>query len=166
MRTSHFSKDVQEFLKLLAANKVKYLIVGGEAVIYHGYARLTGDVDFFFEPSGQNARNLYAALKVFWSGDVPGIKAFEELLEEGLILQFGVPPNRIDLINQITGVTFRQAWKNRVNSSIGSTGRKVPVYLIGLEELIKNKKAIGRPKYLEDLKYLREQEKLRRPNRH
>ena len=47
MRVSYFSKDVQEFLKLLAAHKVKYLIVGGEAVIYHGYARLTGDVDFF-----------------------------------------------------------------------------------------------------------------------
>jgi predicted nucleotidyltransferase len=165
MRTSHFSKDVQEFLKLLAANKVKTLIVGGEAVIYHGYARLTGDVDFFFEPSRQNARKLYAALKEFWSGDIPGIKAFDELLEEGLILQFGVPPNRIDLINQVSGVTFREAWENRIKTSIESTGREVPVYLIGLEELIKNKKAIGRPKDMEDLKYLRGRRKLGRSNR-
>jgi hypothetical protein len=72
MRASYFSKDVQEFLKLLASRQVKYLIVGGEAVIYHGYARLTGDVDFFFEPSKQNARKLYKALKEFWAGEIPG----------------------------------------------------------------------------------------------
>ncbi len=162
MRASYFSKDVQEFLKLLAANKVKYLIVGGEAVIYHGYARLTGDVDFFFEPSKQNASKLYEALKEFWSGNIPGIKALEELIEKGLIIQFGVPPNRIDLINEITGVTFREAWKNRIKTGIESSGGEVPIYLIGLEDLIKNKKAIGRPKDMEDLKYLVGVKKLKK----
>jgi hypothetical protein len=141
---------------------VKYLIVGGEAVIYHGYARLTGDVDFFFEPSNQNARKLYKALKEFWAGEIPGIRTFEELMELGLILQFGVPPNRIDLINQISGVTFREAWENRITTDIKSEGREVPIHLIGLEELIKNKKAIGRPKDVEDLKYLKEVKKLRK----
>jgi len=162
VRASYFSKDVQEFLNLLAAHKVKYLIVGGEAVIYHGYARLTGDVDFFFEPSKQNARKLYQALKEFWAGDIPGIKAFDELMEEGLILQFGVPPNRIDLINQISGLTFREAWENRIRTGIESAGGEVPIYLIGLQELIKNKKAIGRPKDMEDLQYLRGVKKLRK----
>ena len=162
MKASCFSEDVQEFLKILAVHKVKYLIVGGEAVIYHGYARLTGDVDFFFESSRQNARKLYEALKEFWGGDIPGIKAFDELMEEGLILQFGVPPNRIDLINQISGVTFREAWENRITTDIESEGREVPIHLIGLEELIKNKKAIGRPKDVEDLKYLKEVKKLRK----
>jgi hypothetical protein len=131
-------------------------------VIYHGYARLTGDVDFFFEPSKQNARKLYKALKEFWAGEIPGISAFEELMELGLILQFGVPANRIDLINQISGVTFREAWKNRITTDIESEGREVPIHLIGLEELIKNKKAIGRPKDMEDLKYLKEVKKLRK----
>jgi len=79
MRASYFSKDVEEFLKLLAAHKVKYVIVGGEAVIYHGYARLTGDVDFFFEPSKQNARKLYDALTAFWAGAISGITTLEEL---------------------------------------------------------------------------------------
>jgi len=162
MRASYFSKDVQEFLKLLADYKVKYLIVGGEAVIYHGYARLTGDVDFFFESSRQNARKLYVALKEFWAGEIPGIRAFEELMEIGLILQFGVPPNRIDLINQITGVTFPGAWENKTIDSIESAGEEIPIYFIGLEELIKNKKAIGRPKDMEDLKYLRGVKKLRK----
>jgi len=162
MRASYFSKDVREFLKLLAAHKVKYIIVGGEAVIYHGYARLTGDVDFFFEPSKQNARKLYEALKQFWAGEIPGIRTFEELMEIGLILQFGVPPNRIDLINQISGVTFRDAWENKTIDSIESAGEEIPIYFIGLEELIKNKKAIGRPKDMEDLKYLRGVKKLRK----
>jgi hypothetical protein len=84
MRASYFALDVQEFLKLPATHKVKYLIVGGEAVIYHVYARLTGDVDFFFEPSKQNARKLYEALKEFWAGEIPGIRIFEELMEIGL----------------------------------------------------------------------------------
>jgi len=83
-------------------------------------------------------------------------------MEEGLILQFGVPPNRIDLINQISGVTFREAWENRITTDIESEGREVPIHLIGLEELIKNKKAIGRPKDVEDLKYLKEVKKLRK----
>jgi len=160
MRASYFSRDVQEFLELLAAHKVKYLIVGGEAVIYHGHARLTGDVDFFFEPSKQNARKLYDALKEFWAGDIPGIEAFDELMEEGLILQFGVVPNRIDLINRISGVTFREAWENKTRESIESAGKNVPIYFIGLEELIANKQAIGRPKDMQDLEYLREQKKL------
>lgn len=162
MKASCFSDDVQEFLKLLAAHRVKYVIVGGEAVIYHGYARLTGDVDFFFESSRQNARKLYEALKEFWAGEIPGIKAFDELMEEGLILQFGVPPNRIDLINQIGGVTFREAWENKSRDSLESAEKKIPVYLIGLRELIKNKEAIARPKDMQDLKYLREAKKLRK----
>jgi hypothetical protein len=162
MKASCFSDDVQEFLKLLAAHRVKYVIVGGEAVIYHGYARLTGDVDFFFESSRQNARKLYEALKEFWAGDIPGIKAVDELMEEGVILQFGVPPNRIDLMSRISGVTFREAWENKSRDSIASGEKKIPIYLIGLKQLIKNKEAIARPKDMEDLKYLREAKKLRK----
>lgn len=101
-------------------------------------------------------------MKEFWAGDIPGIKAVDELMEEGLILQFGVPPNRIDLINRISGVTFRDAWENRTTTGIESEGKKLPVYLIGLKELIKNKEAIGRPKDMEDLKYLRQVIKLRK----
>jgi hypothetical protein len=123
---------------------------------------LTGDVDFFFEPSKQNARKLYEALKEFWAGEIPGVESFEELKEIGIILQFGVPPNRIDLINRISGVTFRDAWENRTITSIESEGKKLPVYLIGLKELIKNKEAIGRPKDMEDLKYLRQVIELRK----
>lgn len=155
MEISHFSKDIQEFLKLLAKFRVRYVIVGGEAVIYHGYARLTGDVDFFYEASPENSRSLYDALREFWAGDIPGVKSFEEFLEIGAIIQFGASPNRIDLINSIAGVDFQEAWDNKVEEKLSIKGRNVPVYLIGLEELIKNKESLGRFKDLDDLRYLK-----------
>jgi len=155
MKASHFSKDIQEFLELLAKHNVKYVIVGGEAVIYYGYARLTGDVDFFFGTSKENAKRLYDALNEFWGGDIPGINSFEEVMESGTILQFGVPPNRIDLVNHIDGVTFEEAWTGRKTTSVEISGESIPVHFIGLGQLITNKEAIQRPKDLEDLKYLK-----------
>ena len=109
-----FSKDVLDFLLLLHKNGVRYLIVGGEAVIFHGYARLTGDIDFFYEATPKNVKRLYEALREFWQGNVPGIAAAQEFLQVGLVIQFGVPPNRIDLVNQIDGVKFEEAWRNKV----------------------------------------------------
>jgi predicted nucleotidyltransferase len=155
MRASHFSKDTREFLQLLATHRVKYLLVGGEAVIYYGSARLTGDIDFFFEPNPSNARKLFKALIDFWGGDIPDIQKPEDLLTPHLIVQFGVPPNRIDLVNSITGVDFPDAWKGRIEEKIEGQGQKIPIYLIGLEQLIRNKHAVGRPKDREDLKFLK-----------
>ena len=155
MKASHFSKDIQEFIMLLAKHNVKYVIVGGEAVIYYGYARLTGDVDFFFGTSKENAQRLYNALDEFWRGDIPGVNSFEEVMASGTILQFGLPPNRIDLVNQIDGVTFEEAWMGKTTISVGISDESIPVHFIGLDQLITNKEAIKRPKDLEDLKYLK-----------
>jgi len=155
MRASHFSKDIRDFLRLLSIHQVKYLLVGGEAVIYYGSARLTGDVDFFFEPSPSNTRRLYAALIDFWAGNIPNIEKPEDLQPPHLIIQFGVPPNRIDLVNTITGVLFSEAWKDRIEEKIEIQDREIPIYFIGLEQLIKNKRAVGRPKDREDLKFLK-----------
>ena len=154
MKAAHFSRDTQDFLRVLSKHHVRYLIVGGEAVIYYGYARLTGDVDFFFEQSAENAQNLFAALEGFWQGDVPGIDRVDALLEPGVIVQFGVPPNRIDLISRIDGVSFKDAWANRVTTGAEIHGEQVVINFIGLDDLITNKKAINRPKDQEDLKYL------------
>jgi len=155
MKASHFSKDTQEFLRLLAKEEVKYVIAGGEAVIYYGYARLTGDVDFFYEPLKENALRLFKALNEFWSGDIPGVDTFEELMQTGIVLQFGSPPNRIDLVSIIDGVTFKEVWTNRTITRIEIGGETIPVNFIGLDELIRNKETIKRPKDLEDLKYLK-----------
>ena len=155
MKASHFSKDIQQFFELLAKHTVKYVIVGGEAVIYYGYARLTGDVDFFFGISKENPQCLYDALDEFWGGDIPGVDSFRQVMQSGTILQFGVPPNRIDLVNHIDGVTFEEAWTGKATTSVEISGKSIPVHFIGLDQLITNKEAIKRPKDLEDLKYLR-----------
>jgi hypothetical protein len=86
---------------------------------------------------------------------VPGIASADELMEPGIIIQFGVPPNRMDLINSADGVTFSEVWQNRITEEMKISGRVVPVNFMGMEELIKNKEAIARPKDQEDLKYLR-----------
>lgn len=165
MKATHFSEDTQEFLGLLAEYRVRYVIVGGEAVIYYGHARLTGDVDFFYDPSVQNALDLYKALQSFWEGSIPGLDSPEELMEKGMILQFGMPPNRIDLINTIAGLGFEEAWRSRTTVTVEIRGRPVPIHYIGLDELIRNKEAIQRPKDQEDLKYLRKAKELKQENR-
>lgn len=155
MKASHFSEDIQEILTLLAKHQVKYLIVGGEAVIYYGHARLTGDIDLFYEASLGNGAKLYQTLDEFWKGDIPEVVSSEELLEPGIILQFGAPPNRVDLLNTIDGVSFQDAWLNKTTVYIQIGDNKIPLYFIGLDDLIRNKETLGRYKDLEDLKYLR-----------
>lgn len=156
MTASHFPQDFLDIFVLLRKHGVRFLIVGAEAVIYHGYARLTGDIDLFYEPSLKNRRALFAALREFWSGEVPGIGSVQDLARKGMIIQFGYPPNRIDLLNAISGVTFNEAWKGRISENLQVRGQTIAVCYIGLAALIKNKKAVGRPKDLEDLKYLLE----------
>jgi hypothetical protein len=151
---AHFSPDTRAFIEVLHERGVRYLIVGGEAVIFHGRARLTGDVDFFFASDPENAGRLFAALRAFWEGDVPGVEDASELMPEGLILQFGLPPNRIDLINEIDGVSFAEAWEGRVVAVMLGEHGEIPIPYIGIAELARNKRAAGRPKDLDDLEYL------------
>lgn len=152
---SYFSPDIRDFIALLSRYQVRYVVVGGEAVIHYGHARLTGDIDFFYDRTAGNAEALFHALLVFWSGRIPGLEAAGELQEEGVIIQFGRPPNRIDLLNRIDGVTFSEAWDTRVTVLVKTPGGDVPLHYLGLEKLIQNKATAGRPKDLEDLAFLR-----------
>ena len=154
MKAEQFSPDVQEFLRILADHQVRYLLIGGTAVIYHGHARLTGDVDFLYDCSAANVDRLWVALQEFWGGSVPALASAEELLERDLVVQFGRPPNRIDLIANLAAVPFGSAWDNRIRESMVVGGRDVPVWILGLAELMAAKRDAGRPKDLEDLKYL------------
>ncbi len=149
-----FSEDILAFLQLLAARRVRYLVVGGEAVIYHGYPRVTGDVDFFYENTGANAQRLFNTLLDFWAGRIPGVRSPEELREPGLIFQFGRPPHRIDLMNRIDGVSFLEAWRSRITARLETASGPVPIRYIDLGPLLKNKRASGRAKDLEDARFL------------
>lgn len=152
----HFSTDIQEFIRLLYSHDVRYVITGGEAVIYYGHVRLTGDVDIFYDRQFENAQRLFRALSEFWGGNIPDVAEAKELADAGLILQFGRPPNRIDLLNRIEGVSFEEAWSGRQEVLLAFESEAVPMYYIGLEQLIANKESVGRPKDQDDLTYLKE----------
>jgi hypothetical protein len=154
LNASCFAADTLEFLTALDRHAVKYMIVGGEAVIFYGYARVTGDIDFFYELTPENTERLFAALRDFWQGSIPGLTAAVELMPPGTIIQFGVPPNRIDLVNRIDGVDFTQAWPNRSRAFIRHQDRDIPLCYLGRNDLVRNKRAVGRPKDLDDLRFL------------
>jgi hypothetical protein len=154
LSSSPFSRDVVEFIQLLTRFKVRYLIVGGEAVIFHGYPRLTGDIDFFYECTSRNAARLFRALEAFWNNDIPGLKTVDELLDQGVIIQFGRPPNRIDLHNQLTGVSFARAWASRVDQQLRISSGSLKLHYIGIGALRRNKRATARPRDLDDLQHL------------
>jgi len=126
MKASYFSPDVQEFIRVLSEYDVRYVIVGGEAVVYHGHARLTNGIDFFYEPTAENAENLWNALDEYWAGEMPGLKSAEGLLLIGATVQYGVPPNQIVLYNSMTNVAFDEAWDAKVEESIRIRGKNIP----------------------------------------
>jgi hypothetical protein len=150
----HLSPDIQQFVRLLHKHAVRYLLVGGEAVIHHGHPRLTGDVDFFYESTPINAVRLFAALREFWGGEVPAVSRAEDLLEPGVVIQFGRPPNRIDLISKLGTVSFRRAWRRRLRETLHMKRGKVPLPTIGLDDLLQSKRDAGRHKDLEDIEVL------------
>jgi len=153
--SDHFSNDTLEFIRLLNARGVRYVVVGGEAVIFHGYARFTGDVDFFFADDAANVGALYGALQTFWGGRVPEVARAEELAEPGVIVQFGRPPNRIDLMNRIDAVDFAEAWDTRIEAHIESPTGPILLPVLSLKSLLRNKECTARAKDLEDAHYLR-----------
>ena len=122
---SYFSDDILDFLVLLDKYSVKYLIVGGQASIYYGHVRLTGDIDIFYENKNDNIEKLFKVLHEFWAGNIPLLNKPEELKQSGMVFQFGVPPNRLDLINNIGNVDFEEAWDTRETVLIELNNKKV-----------------------------------------
>jgi predicted nucleotidyltransferase len=153
IEATHFSPDTLEFIRVLQKHRVRYVVIGGEAVIFYGHARFTGDVDFFYSTDLENTECLFAALVEFWDGNVPGIRGPAELREPGYIVQFGRPPNRIDLLSSADGVTFEEVWQTRQIVDIEGPG-KLQTAIIDIGKLIQNKRSAGRPKDLDDLKFL------------
>jgi predicted nucleotidyltransferase len=133
-------KDLKEFIELLNSNAVEYVVVGGHAVAYHGYPRFTGDLDFFVRPSQENASRVVTVLKLVGFTDADDLKTL--LTVPGKVVQLGRPPNRIDILSGVSGITFEQA----LGSSEIAELDGLPVRMIGFDALIENKTASGRPK--------------------
>jgi hypothetical protein len=136
--------DFRDLFAAFNAARVRYLLVGGYALAFHGRPRFTKDLDVWLDPESENAQRAYAALETF--GAPLHELRISDLERPGLIFQIGVAPNRIDVLTSIDGVTFAEGWSDRQETQYSD--QKVPV--IGLRHLIKNKRATGRPQDLLD----------------
>jgi hypothetical protein len=140
--------DFKEFLKLLNEKEVRYLLIGGYAVGYHGYPRATNDMDIWIAIHPDNAERMVAALKEF-GFDLPELKT-ELFLKESTIVRMGIPPMRLEISTEISGVEFEECYGNRVMDTLDG----VQANIIDLHHLKVNKKASGRLKDLADLENL------------
>ena len=137
----------KELLQLLNESQVEYLIVGGFAVMKYGEPRYTKDLDVWVHNSQQNSIRVVEALKRFGAPlDHDRITA-ETFAAKQVVYQIGVAPVRIDILTEITGVDFSNAWKRRVPSTFFG----IPVHFISLDDLVTNKQALGRSSDLKDL---------------
>lgn len=137
-----------EFINLLNSHDVKYVLVGGWAVIFEGYSRTTGDIDFLVEMSEENAERILASIKEFWGSTIGFDKS--DFLKMDNVIMMGRPPFRIDILTSISGVSFEEVFNNsKVYKEDG-----FEVRCIHINELIRNKKSSGRFKDLADAEML------------
>ena len=148
MATIQLPNDFKDFLKLLNAHEVEYLLIGGYAVGYYGYPRATADMDIWIAIQPRNAEKVVSALEEF-GFDVPGLSS-QLFLQENKIIRMGVPPVRLEISTTISGVNFDECFEERVVTKLDG----VKVNLISLRHLKINKKASGRHKDLNDLENL------------
>jgi predicted nucleotidyltransferase len=145
MAMIHLPLDFKEFLRLLNAHQVDYLLIGGYAVGYFGHPRATADMDIWIAMNSANADRIVTVLKKF-GFDMPELSA-ELFLKEWQIIRLGVPPVRIEISTTISGVDFDECFAEKVTTEMDG----VQVNLISLNHLKINKKASGRHQDLADL---------------
>ena len=148
MATIRLPPDFKEFLKLLKDHKVRYLLIGGYAVGYHGYVRATVDMDIWVAIHPDNAERIVSVLKEF-GFDLPELSP-QLFLKEKQIIRMGIPPLRLEIATSISGVEFDGCYEARVVEELDG----VEVDLIDLKHLKLNKKGSGRLKDLSDLENL------------
>jgi len=141
-------QDFKELLELLNARGVEYLVIGGFAYSFHAKPRFTADMDVLVKPDAANAKRLLAALDEFGFASLK--LTIDDFVQDGTIVQLGIEPGRVDILTSIAGVSWEDAWKNRVSGVLSGT----PALFIGREDLIRNKLAAGRPQDLLDVKVL------------
>jgi hypothetical protein len=140
--------DFVDLLRAFIAADVRFLIVGAYALAVHGKPRGTGDMDVWVDATPANARRVMRALAAF--GAPLGQIAETDFARTGVTYQIGVPPGRIDILTELTGLAFEEAWPDRVSQEFGD----VDVPVIGRAAFIRNKRATGRLKDLADIEGL------------
>ena len=151
MSTSDFS----DLLRLFEDSEIRYLVVGGYAVMVYTEPRFTKDLDIWIDPTPENAKKVFAALAQF-GAPLTGCTA-ADFATPDMVYQIGVPPIRIDILTCITAVEFAEAWRERERRPFQGN----PAWFVGREHLLRNKQAAGRPRDLIDAEELRLAARLR-----
>jgi hypothetical protein len=138
-------------LTALIETDSRFLVVGAHALAVHGFPRATQDIDIWIDAAATNSERVWQALERFGAPvSALGLRK-DDLTHLGMVFQFGLPPNRIDLLTSISGVSdFESAWQQRVAHEV--RGRSIP--FIGRDALLQNKLAAGRKKDLADAELL------------
>ena len=144
------NEDFVDMLGCLQRAAVEFVVVGAHALAAHGIPRSTGDIDIFVRPSAENAGRVVQALIEFGAPVAAHQVGESDFSTAGTVYQIGLPPRRIDLLTEISGVTFEEAWSSRMDAVVG--GMQLP--FLGRDALIKNKLAAGRGKDLLDAEAL------------
>lgn len=137
--------DFVDLLRAFNAAEVRFLVVGAYALALHGRPRATGDLDLWIDATPDNAGRVMQALAAF--GAPLTEVTTEDFSREGVVFQIGVPPGRINILTQLTGLTFSDAWPDRLRRPFGD----VEVDFIGRQAFLRNKRALGRPKDVGDI---------------
>lgn len=146
-------KDLREFVESLLSRGVEFVVVGGHAVAFHGYPRMTEDLDLLVLPTRENGERIVYALADFGFASV-GLTA-EDFHGHDRIIQLGRAPNRVDLITRLYGVEVADVWQGRVAASLDG----LAVWVISKGDLIRNKRATGRTQDLADAERLEAMER-------
>ena len=141
------NEDFRDLLAELLSARARFLVVGAHAVAVHGIPRATGDLDVWIDTGSENLPRVWTALVHFGAPMEALGGAASDLARPGTIVQLGVPPRRIDIITSVTGLEFEDAWAGRVTQRVND----LEVPFIGRAELLRNKRATGRPKDLADI---------------
>lgn len=144
------NEDFLDLLSMLLRADARFLVVGAYAMAVHGVPRATGDIDVWVDPDPANADRVWRALLEFGAPIEEMGVSRKDLETPDVVIQIGLPPRRIDVLTRISGVSFEEAWANRSVYSLNTLS--IPV--LGRADLVRNKRASGRPKDLADLDIL------------
>lgn len=145
------NEDYRDILLALVKQHARFLVVGAHAMAAHGYPRATVDIDLWIEPSPENAEHVWQALAEFGAPLEALDVTRDDFVRPDVVVQLGLPPNRVDILTGVSGLGFEPAWRNRIDAVVD--GVHVPV--LSMRDLIENKRATGRDKDRVDIKGLK-----------